>query len=217
MIGCIFNRLTVMEFTGKDKYGAKLVKCWCVCGGTTITSLSRIKRGHTKSCGCLVSEHVNKIRKPAPKTHGLSKTRFYKLWIAMRQRCNIVTNSNYPDYGARGIKVCSEWDDFEKFKEDMYPSYKRHYDKFGKENTTIERISLHEGYNPDNCKWATRREQSYNRRSTRLISYKGEELPITPMAKKHKIDVGTLRHRLNKGMSTKEAIETPIKRGVMIK
>ena len=90
------------------------------------------------------------------KTHGLSDTSIHNTWRQMRDRCNNPNNYSYKNYGGRGISVCAEWNEFEKFYADMgdRPSGKH----------SIERIENDKGYSKDNCKWATSQEQNLNHR-----------------------------------------------------
>lgn len=90
-----------------------------------------------------------------PKTHEQSGTYTYRLWKLMRRRCNNTNSPEYPDYGGRGIKVCVEWDSYVAFLTDMGTA---------PDGLTLERRNNSEGYSKDNCLWATRQEQSINRR-----------------------------------------------------
>jgi len=98
-------------------------------------------------------------------THNMSYTRFYKIWQSMKIRCYNKKAINYCDYGARGISICKEWlESFENFRDDMYKSYLEHVDNYGEKDTSIDRIDVNKDYYPKNCKWATKIQQSNNRR-----------------------------------------------------
>ena len=92
-------------------------------------------------------------------------SRFYKIWGDMKQRCLNKNNISYHHYGGRGITVCEDWIPYQGFYEDMWKSYCEHVEKYGVEQTTIDRIDVNKGYNKDNCRWATRSEQNVNTRN----------------------------------------------------
>lgn len=165
IIGKKFNKITILDIVGKNKSYNIIVKCLCDCGNTFETLYTRVKHGRTKSCGCLVVEAFKQGRYLKTK-HGMYKTRIYRIWCNMKDRCSNINNVRYSSYGGRGIKVCKRWkDSFENFKEDMYESYVKHVEDFGEKDTTIERKNVNGNYELTNCTWATLREQTNNQRT----------------------------------------------------
>lgn len=202
-IGQTFNRLTIIDkpFSKKDKQGneRRFVTCKCVCGRIKSYRLSKITTGHTKSCGCLAKEIIGAINRK----HMLSKQRIHTIWTGMKQRCLNPKSNVYKYYGARGIKICDRWLDFKNFSEDMSPTYQ--------ERLSLDRINNDGNYCKENCRWADRRTQALNSsRSKKYLVY-GEELSMTEICEKFKINPSTLRNRIYRGkLSIIEAIEKPI-------
>lgn len=135
----------------------------CSCGKKYETQICHVNSGKSKSCGC--------YRKKVNTTHGHSRTATgptptYSSWHAMLQRCTNPNSKFYQYYGGRGIKVCKRWNKFENFLEDMGNCP---LDK------TIERKDNTKGYYKNNCRWATRKEQQYNRRDNVIVKYKGKD------------------------------------------
>ena len=133
----------------------------CDCGAKTEINISRLRNGQTMSCGCLRRETT----RGRATTHGLSGTREYDVWCAMKNRCGNPNDKVYDSYGGRGIVVCERWEKFENFIADMgqRPS-SRH---------TIERVENNDGYNPDNCIWEIKKENCRNRRDSRFLLIDG--------------------------------------------
>lgn len=121
-------------------------------------------------------------------THGMSGTRQYNIWCKMRSRCLDPRDNTYVLYGEKGIGVSPDWDTFERFWQDMGPSYF--------EEATIDRIDNTKGYSKDNCRWATRQEQSQNRRCVRRFAFNGNELTLSELSKETGIHRDTLYWRL---------------------
>jgi hypothetical protein len=161
LIGQKFGRLTVIAFAGIAKCGQSSWECLCDCGNKKIVKSDHLRRGNTKSCGCLrkittANRHL---------THGMSHSRIYKRWIGMIKRCYNQNESNYKDYGGRGIIVCERWiNSFENFFKDMGSTYK--------DNLQLDRINNNGNYEPGNVRWATPKENSNNRRNSKHDSPK---------------------------------------------
>lgn len=122
-------------------------KCKCECGIEKFVLGSSITSGKSNSCGCLNRKN---------KRHGLSKTTEYYSWNAMMSRCYNEKNIGYNLYGGKGITVCEEWHSFENFLRDMGKKPDKEY--------TIDRIDGEKNYSKENCRWATKTQQTRNRK-----------------------------------------------------
>jgi phenylpropionate dioxygenase-like ring-hydroxylating dioxygenase large terminal subunit len=130
-------------------------------------------------------------------THGLSKTRLFRVWKRMNERCNQPNNKNYPNYGGRGIKI--EWKTVEEFNRDMGDGLEKHILEYGEKNTQIDRIDNDKGYSKENCRWVTVRENINNRRNTLSFEHKGKKMIIADWAKQMNMPTQTLKTRYFRG------------------
>jgi hypothetical protein len=174
MVGMVFGRLTVTEYAGDRRW-----RCICSCGGTVEVVRQSLVNGRTSSCGCYRREHT--IRKST--THGMTGTPVHWTWKSMMQRCYNKNNPSYPDYGGRGIVVCDEWHDFNKFYADMGPR---------PEGMTLDRVDVNGIYEPGNCRWASHKIQSRNKRNSLRI----EGIELKYLAEELGMEYSTLYARL---------------------
>ncbi len=206
-----FNRLVALEIVGKNNDRANVWRCICDCGNETNTSASRLRSGHTKSCGCLRKEKAVLAQKQNCYIHGFRRTPFYKSWSSMKERCNNRNSIAFTNYGGRGIRVCERWLSFENFMQDMYESYQLHVQVFGLKNTTLERVDVNKNYNKQNCRWATNEEQSRNRRNNVLLTFNKKTQCMAAWADEVNIGASVIYKRLKRGWSVEKALTTPVK------
>jgi len=194
LTGQRFDRLVVLERVPDALTTTWL--CRCDCGREKPVTTGNLRRGLTRSCGCLSAEMAK-----ARGGHGKWRDPLYRIWAAMIRRCTKPNTINWDRYGGRGIRVCDQWHDYATFAADMgqRPS-KRH---------SLERIDNDKGYEPGNVRWATTREQARNMRSNRMVTYQGETLTIADWSERMGIPYMTLRWRLTAGgWPVKQAMTT---------
>lgn len=178
VIGATIGRLTLLREVERRSYTERY-ECQCSCGTIKVISRNNIING-SRSCGCLQKESSAALA-----THRQSYSPEYTTWKGMKQRCLNENSPVFRHYGARGISVCAEWrNSFEKFLSDV-----------GKRPTpkhTLERLDNNGNYDPANCKWATRREQSLNRRVTVKLTHNG----ITKTLREWEAETGVHWHNI---------------------
>lgn len=167
--------------------------CRCVCGTEKIVKSSRLRDGTAKSCGCL--------RVAPGTTHGLSASVEHKTWRGMLARCYTETNHRYPYYGGRGIVVSDEWrTNFMQFYKDMGPRPSALH--------SLERKENDGPYDKDNCKWATKKEQARNRRTSVRYVFRGVAATLPEWSERLGVPHVTLVKRLERGLPLAEVFST---------
>lgn len=205
-----YNKLVALEFSHSHQKNAYW-KFQCDCGQVTTLAAHSVKRGDSKSCGCLrkqVSTELN--TKHGQTRQNAEYNRLYRIWSQMKRRCYLDTVKAYPRYGGRGIRVCDQWlDDFEAFKAwALSNGYKAHL--------TIDRRDNDGHYTPENCRWVTYKKQANNRSTNRMVIYRGEPVTLASLSDMSGIPQGTLAYRLDNGWSPDEAASTPVRQFVKL-
>lgn len=205
LIGQKFGMLTVIDEVPKPDniLGHRWWLCVCDCGGIVDVSTKNLTRGATDHCGCQLKIRrkigCDKAAKSNTK-HGMSDSSEYRSWACMNGRCNNPNNGSYHKYGGRGIKVCPQWsgrDGFEQFYADMGPKPTI--------NHTIDRIDPNDDYTPENCRWATRKEQNRHRSNNKIVTYQGKTQTLIEWSEELNIPIKTLINRLRANWSVERA------------
>lgn len=192
-----FGRLTVLVRTANRGASRGCVfLCRCDCGKEKHIRGASLTDGTIRSCGCLLRD--------SHRTHGMTKTPEYGCYHQMISRCRNTKHAAYKHYGARGIKVCERWNSFDLFLADMgrRPS-SRH---------SIDRIDNNKGYEPTNCRWATRDEQARNRRSNVLVVFNGRPMTVVEAARESGLDQNLISFRRRNGWANDDLFLAPDKR-----
>jgi len=134
--------------------------------------------------------------------HGGNKTKLHMVWLSIKQRCFNKNTSQYHNYGGRGITLCDEWLVFSAFQ-------KWAIESGYEQGLSIDRIDVNKAYSPDNCRWATPKEQANNTRRTRLYEIEGEVLSMKQWAERYDVPYSRVKKRIWSGMSILEAISKP--------
>ena len=194
LTGQVFGALTVLgKAPTLGKGYPAMWECLCECGNTSIVRSSDLRNGRTKSCGCGRTPHGEA---------GQKKTRLYRIWSGMKTRCHNEIDHMYRFYGAKGIEVCDEWrNSFESFRDWAVSNGYR-------EDLTLDRKESSGNYSPENCRWATYKEQENNRSNNRLITHNGRTQTLSQWAAETGIHRGTIQYRLNHGWSVEKALNT---------
>ena len=202
LAGMRFGKLIAIERSSNKGVKTRWL-CKCDCGNTAIVPTNCLRRGKSKSCGCLISDVLTErnVR------HGMYGTRLYRVWNNMKNRCYGENNPSYERYGGRGIAVCDEWLDFNNFYDWSIKNGYKEESNYGE--CTLDRIDNNGDYCPENCRWVSLGDQQRNKSSNHLITYNGETRSIVEWAELLQIDPSVIRTRLYRGWDEVSALTFP--------
>ncbi len=178
LTGTTIGRWKVVERV-ESRGGISRYLCTCECGNSRVVFANQLNNGNSRSCGCLHKEIVGE----AARKHGMSRTRTYRIWAGMLDRCLNSHRREYPRYGGRGISVCDEWRTFPAFLKDM---------GLAPSGMTLDRIDNDGHYEPSNCKWETRKGQSNNMVNTLRFEDGGQLKTISQLS----VELGLSRRQV---------------------
>lgn len=141
--------------------------------------------------------------------HGLykdkdgKKSRLYKIWEDMKSRCLNKNNKRYHSYRGRGISLCEQWYSFPNFNN--WALSNGYLDEL-----TIDRENVNGNYEPDNCRWATQKEQANNRTTNVFITYNGETKTVMQWSESLGFGYHVLKNRLKRKWSVERELSTPL-------
>ncbi len=195
-----YGMLTIIsESVRHEKTNSASVRMFnvvCDCGVKKTVRLSSMREGTTVSCGCFHKANAKRTIGESKKVHGKSRTQIYFLWQAMKSRCHNKNNKSYPRYGAKGIYVCDEWkNDFEAFANYMGER---------PDGLTIDRIDTSKGYEPNNVRWATYKQQARNTTRNVIVSVAGKKMTLIEACELLNVDYEKTRINLKANKSTGE-------------
>lgn len=208
--GQVFGRLTAVAFAGRNSRQG-LWRCRCECGGQATTTVTKLRSGHTTSCGCFKNEGIaSRARKDGLFVGG--RHRLFDTYHKMVARCTNPNDAAYEDYGGRGISVCDRWlkgegqkTGFSLFLKDMGPRPSSRY--------SLDRRENNGNYEPANCRWATAKQQARNRRSNRLVDCDGRKLALSEFCDRKGLRFNLVNGRIGRGWSFERAISQPVRGG----
>lgn len=197
MIGQTFGRLTVIKH-GQTKGNRLGWWCICICGNKVEVRGANLRNSHTQSCGRCVR-----------RTHGLRQTSEYGIWDSMKRRCASPKDSRYESYGGRGIQVCERW----RLGDGKVSAFECFILDIGRRPSMmhqIDRIDNDGNYEPTNCRWATLIKQANNRRSTKIINYRGSNMTLSQAIRSYGsvVKYATAHRRIANGWPVSLAVET---------
>ena len=199
----VFGRLTALRRLPETESGRSVWLCRCSCGKLKLCMATLLATGRVLSCGCFSRKLASDRMKKIFTIHGMCGTPTYRSWGSMMARCYQQNATRYDCYGGRGISVCDRWKTFKFFFEDM---------GVRPLGMSLERMDNNGNYGPSNCRWATPKEQSTNRRTTRPITLDDKTLTAWDWEKICGIRGDTILKRINRGWSSKDAMTITVSR-----
>lgn len=191
-----FGKLVVMRFSHSQR--SAMWECMCDCGNSTIVKCGNLRSGNTTSCGCVQRAAIGAVRR----THGKSRTREFRIYMAMKHRCENPNSPAYANYGGRGIRVAPEWrHDFAAFLAHLGPRPSKKH--------SLDRIDVNGNYEPGNVRWATRTEQARNTRANRFLTYNGRTMTLVEWGETTGLGRQVIEARLRYGWSLERALTVP--------
>lgn len=198
LTGKKFGRLEVISFVGRVKKQSRWT-CKCECGSIIETCIGALKSGKTQHRGCPLWESSGNTR------HGMTDSPEHRTWCKIKERCHCPTCPSYKHYGAKGIQVAKEW-------RDSFESFFSHMGKKPAWAHSIDRIDNSRGYEPGNCRWATRHMQANNKTSNRIVTFRGRTLNLKQWSKALNLPYHALHLRIyRRGWSIEKAFTTPLR------
>ena len=193
-----FGRLIARTPSGRDRHKNVIWDCACDCGNVVRLTAASLRKGHTRSCGCLRADEFHaRVRK-----HGKSSSSVYMVWEQMVARCTNTEHKDFDYYGGRGITVCDEWRSFESFYTDMGDPG---------DSMMLERRDNNLGYSAANCVWATRVEQANNRSNNVMIVTIAEVMTMAQFARSLCVHYANVRSKVNRGVREINGIKFEVK------
>ncbi|MBR9703320.1 hypothetical protein GOV10_04745 [Candidatus Woesearchaeota archaeon] len=194
--GEIMHKDSMLKFVEEveQKGPARRARFICSCGNTSVMYIGNVRKGNTKSCGCLKIKLATK--------HDLCDSRAHDTWRGMKDRCFNKRSVSFENYGGRGITVCDRWVDFKNFYEDMGDR---------PDGMSIDRINNNKGYSKENCQWATQKQQTRNSRTNINLTFDGKTQCIAAWAEELGMNSGMLYKRIKNGWSIEKTLTTKSK------
>lgn len=170
----------------------RVIDCQCECGTVKTVNYQHLISGRSKSCGCFQREKARERLL----THGNHETRLYRIWTGARSRCYCPQKEPYK---SQKLQFATEWDDFEVFQSWAFANGYT-------DQLTLDRINNEKGYSPENCRWATMKEQNRNKRNNHRITINGITKTMEEWSEHYGISSRKVEHRLKRGWPAEKAL-----------